>query len=303
MSSSSAPYIAGAGAVLATWLLERVSESKSPSSTLPAARAPGLDAGLEAAARPVLACSVARLSTVRTIWGAPIRTLPSGAGEDFVREFVIQRSTLTRALGDLAIAGVTNRPKLSPPCAEQWLELWLDAFQVCNHRAPSVFATVGSWGAGWWPLGADAGDPTAVSAIDWRSEVPVGGRSELGRAVDRCRALYSEARALAPLPGINAVLWLRSRQVTEAIHDLAIALDRVGFVHDVAGDALASLRRDLHPVRFLEKAADVVVAPIEVVLDTVAGPTLAAIAGTLIVTLAPWAAIGAAAYFVARRAL
>jgi hypothetical protein len=306
MPSKAAPFIAAGGAIIGTWLLERLGEaspSSSSSSTIAATRTEGLDAGLQAAARSVLACGTARLSNVRTIFGAPIRTLPSGAGEDFVREFVIQRSSLTRALGDLAIPGVTNRPRLSPPCAQQWLELWLDAFEACNRRDPDRFGTDSGTQIGWWPFDADPSNPFGKSPVDWRTERGQGKRTELGRAVDRCRGLYEEARALAPLPGIESVTWLRARKVTEAIQDMAIALDRVGFKHDVAGEALAALRRDLHPIRVIEKAVDVAVTPIELALDHVVGPTLATVVGALAMTLGPWLVVGGAVYLIVRRGL
>jgi hypothetical protein len=292
----STPLLAAAAAIGAAWLLERAADAPSLTSIAPT-RAAGMDTALQSAASRALPCGVARLSDVRTLFGAPIRTLPGGAGEDFIREFLIQRSSLTRALGDIGIPGITDRPKLSARCAELWLELWLDAFEVANHASPKAFAvskrpTVRQTGL--------FGIEVTFDPVDWRS-FDVDEPTALGRAVDAARTLRAFATAETVVGLGDLRPWIRARSVTEALLDLARELDAVGFQFDVGAEAIEALRRDLHPIRFVEKAADVVVAPVEVALEKAVGPTLGAIVGTLVVSLAPLLVIGGAAYLIAKR--
>lgn len=303
---SATPYVAAAGAIAATWLIEQLGQGGGGLANLiPAQERPqGMETGLNAAAREVLACGVRRLSSVVTLTGAEIRRLPSGAGEDFVREYFIQRVTLNRALGDLAIPGITNRPKLTAACAEQWLELWLDAFETANARNPAAFALDKGRivGGGLQPVRLEH-----APIGDWQSAAPQGDRTHLGKVFERVRGLYVEAKLVATVPIAGSLVWIKARQVTEALEDFAGALDHSAFSFAVTGhvmaEALATLRRDLHPVRFVEKAADVVVAPIELTLEKFVGPVLAATLGAIGMTLLPWAVVAGATYYLVRRAL
>lgn len=303
--ASSTPYIAAAGAIAATWLLEQVGTGGGALATLiPAARPVGTDRGLEAAARSDLACGVRRLSDVTTLTGARIRTSgPLGAGEDFIREFLIQRSSLTRALGDLGIPGLTNRPRLTAACSSEWLALWLDAFAVANGANPKAFAIDHGRPSTAGPFLTRVYDPIG----DWRSAAPIGDPSPLGRLVTRARGLYTEARIVEAVPFVGELPWIRARQVTELLQDLAAMLDWAAGVAaangQISGEALATLRRDLHPVRVVEKVVDVAVGAAELALDKVVGPVAAATVGALAMTLLPWLVVGGATYFLVRRAM
>lgn len=299
--SASTPYVAAGVAIGATFLLERISEAPSTSS-LPATRVPGFDSTLNLAAARALPCGTTRLSSVTTLTGAEIRRLPSGAGEDFVREFLIQRSSLTRALGDIGIPGLTNRPKLSARCAVEWCALWLDAFQSANGANPRAFALESHL-----ITGTNQIDPIG----DWRSfqfgrsaANVFGGplkTTSLGRAFEELRALHAHAAIETAGPLADVRPWIRARNVTEGIQDFARELDSVAFTHDVGSEALAALRHDLHPIRVVEKAADLIVKPVELALDKVIGPSLAALVGTLLVSLAPLLVVGGVVYVVAKR--
>jgi hypothetical protein len=298
MNSSSTALLAAAGAVAGAWLLERWADA--PSATgIPATREEGGVDALNAAAARALPCGVQRLSGVETIWGTLIRTLQGGAGEDFIREFVIQRSSLTRALGDIGIPGLTDRPRLSARCALAWLELWLDAWQVANRANPRAFALDHGRIVFGGPLA-----PTTIAfdrAPEWRSAGSVSNPSSLGRAFEALRALRAHAAIETAGPLADVRPWIRAREVTEALLDFARELDSVAYSHDTSSEALDALRRDLHPMRFVEKAASVVVTPVEVALDKVVGPTVTAVVGTAVVSLAPILVIGGVVYMLVRK--
>jgi hypothetical protein len=301
--SDPAPYVAAAGAVFATWLLEHTGGASSIlESVIPPGRAAGYDNGLTAAAREELACGVRRLSSVRTWYGAAIRTLPSGAGEDFVREFWIQRANLNAARGELGIPGLTNRPRLTAECAAQWIELWLDAWQVCNAANPRAFAL----DHGRFELRGPLGSPIHFDpAGSWRTAEPRSAPSHLGKVIARARGLHTEARIVSAVPFVGELVWIKARQVTETLLDLAGALDWCSGIDvangQIVAEAAATLRRELHPVRYVEKATGVVVGAAELALTKVAGPVLSATVGAIAMTLIPWLVVGGVTYYLVRR--
>lgn len=320
--------LAVAGAALAgAWLLERLNESK-PSTDIQPTRNAAMDPTLGELAR-VMPCDLERFANLKTLTGAEVRKLPSGAGEDFLREFFIQRMSLVKSQGDLALFGgqgtdgilgalLPGRPALSALCAKQWLEMWLNAWQAAA-RASGAYAVAErvTIGGGRSPYGN-----AACSTTDWRAawSMPTTltgstfgatdscRMTSLGKAWLRLRELHLAAEA-ATAPAIpesvqTAKPWILARHTSEALQDFAREMDNASFSHgDAYAEALDTLRKDLAPVNFLRKAADWAVTPAEVALDNVVGPALSSFLGTVVVAVLPYAALGAAIYVVAKRSM
>lgn len=324
--SKAAPYIAAAGAIGGTWLIDNWGELGAGPA---APRQSGMNTALEASATH-MPCGLPRLSSVTTLTGAQIRQLPSGAGEDFIRELAIQRASITNKLGTL-VPGL-ERPKLTARCAQEWIGIWLDAWQVANAANPKAFAIARPPpppdSPSWWQLTGPWSIVTAPlylgdalkqwnppPAGPWHSTPAPSPASSLGRAWQHLRELHAEAAAanlvtgtvdfLAGLFGADTDtgerVWVGARKTTDALMMFAQEMDAAGFNLDT-DSALAQLRRDLHPLRFVEKAVDVVVTPIELATQHVVGPVLSATVGALATTLLPWIVVGGAVYILARRA-
>jgi hypothetical protein len=298
---TTSPYLVVGGAVVATWLLERgLDGSTGPaSSAIPFTREAGLDQGLATAAagRP---CGIERLGSTKTLTGAEIMRLPSGSGADFIREYCIERICLTKALGDIAIPGLTNRPKLSARCAAAWCEQWLDAWQVANRTNPRAFALDHGRIAGGVlaPLTL-AFDPAPA----WRSIDSVDNPSDIGKAFMRVLKLHSFATIDATTPLADVRPWIQARETAEALMDFARELDGGGFSHDTGWEALADLKHDLSPTRVLEKAAGAAAAPLEIALRDLVGPVLAAAVGVIVSAALPLLVVGGVVYYVTKRGI
>lgn len=285
--------IAGAAAAaLAVYAIDQATQPKArPSSDIPPEKAAGFGAGLKYLAEH-MPCGVAR---------------PGGPQADFLREFFHQRTLLTVQFGDLGIAGLTARPNISARCAESWIAAWLDAWQAARAER------AGAWRIAKYPItgGALAGSAVAQKdPTDWRdpySEL-VGpaaageftsstALSDLGKAWKRLIELHNRAQW-----GGDARPWLGAREVCEALQQFARELDDVGFTHgDAEAEAFDQLTKDLHPVRFVEKAADFALAPVEAVLGGLVGPGLALLLSTVVGAVLPYVVVGGAIYLVIRK--
>jgi hypothetical protein len=339
----STPYIVAGGAILATWAIDHWDELMPSAPSVP--RRPAMSTALERVGSPamLLPCQVRRLDHVITLTGAPIRQMASGVGEDFLREAHIQTASLSAALGSLLPA--IKRPKLTARCAAQWIERWLDAWQLANQSDPQAFhveqkatsapdtSSVGGFlldTVGPWTFGI-VGGVASILASDplpghdtydrvgpWRTAATPSRLSALGRTWEKLRQLHREAQSMIAVANIADIfggifgqevaaagepVWVGARRTTETIFAFAGQLDTVGFQHpSVKAEAVAQLKRDLHPARFAEKAVDVVVTPVEFAIEKVVGPTLAATLGALATSLLPWLVVGGAVYYLARRA-
>jgi hypothetical protein len=328
------PYITAAGAVGAAWLVDHWDELK-PSSPGPP-RTAAMDSALERFVTIELPCNAPRLASVASVTGAPIRQLPSGAGQDFVREFLIQRGSLVDAFGSF-VPGL-EWPRMPAHCAQQWIERWLDAWQAANTSNPRAFRVeqkvtsapdTSSVPRFLWSSVKDVlgiGDDTHAPLPghdsyervgSWRTAATPARLSALGRAWSHLRQLHSEASAAAGLGAVADVfgglfgsgvseagqqVWVGARRVTQALYEFAGQMDVVGFHHpDARSEAVAQLKKDLHPVRFVEKAVDVAVAPVELAAQHVVGPVLSATLGALASSLLPWLAVGGAVYLLVKR--
>ncbi len=318
-----APYAAAAGAIVAAEAIEYLNRPKS-GSDIAATREAGTVPGIEAAARQELPCKVKRIDGAKTWYGATIRTLGSGAGEDWLRELHIQRASLCEALGDLGIGKLTLRPKLNAHCARQWLELWLDAWEVAARKSPKAYAAYDISRGTASQHGTCSGSPSSWRELDAKGDsfpasfddamhmglgAPAGGwrcmPTDLGKVLLRVIKLRAAAAYYAQVADIVDAAgepWILARQAYEALDDLALELDRVSVSYgDAEAEALATLRQDLHPVKFLHKAANWAMVPVEVALNDVIGPALSLFASTVVVGLLPYVVIGGAIYLVVRR--
>jgi len=223
--SASTPYLAAGGAILATWAIDHWDDFFP--STPSVARRPAMTSALERVAALSLPCEIDRLDRVTTLTGAPIRQLPSGAGEDFLREAHIQTASLVAALGNLAPGFA--RPKLTARCAMQWVARWLDAWQTANQGDPQAFhvedkptsapdtSSVGSFlvdTLGPWTFGIAGGIAAIVSSDPlpghetyervgpWRTAATPARLSGLGRSWEKLRQLHQEASAAAGVAAI-----------------------------------------------------------------------------------------------------
>jgi hypothetical protein len=332
---SSAPYIAAGGAIGATYLLEHWHELFPSTSATAPPRSAAMSSALDRFASVELPCAAPRLPVVTSVTGAPIMRLPSGAGADFLREALIQRGSLVQAFGSLTPA--FEWPRLTARCAQEWIERWLDAWQVANASNPNAFrieqvltsapdtsgvfsflgSSIGQILTPWVDRGPLPGHDTYARIGPWRSAPSPARFSSLGKIWDRLRALHVEATAAAAFGDITGVfgglfgsdvaavgdqVWVGARRVTQAIVDFAGQLDVVGFVYpDAKAEAIAELKRDLHPTRVVERAVDIVLTPIEGAIEHVVGPAISATLGALASSLLPWLVVGGAVYLIARR--
>jgi hypothetical protein len=326
------PYVAAGGAVLGSWLIDHWGELMPGTPAPP--RTPAMETALDRFVTIDLPCNASRLATVESVTGAPIRQLPSGAGEDFVREYLIQRGSLVAAFGTF-VPGL-EWPKMPAQCAKEWIERWLDAWQSANTSNPQAFhveqkaTSAPDTSSVWrfltssvgeiltpWNTESLPGHVTYDRVGPWRSVATPARLSSLGRAWQRLRDLHTEATSAAALGSIADVfgglfgsevaaagqqVWVGARRVTQALYDFAGQMDAVGFSYpDARAQAVAQLKKDLHPVRFVEKAVDVVVGPVELAAQHVVGPVLSATLGALASSLLPWIVVGGAAYLLVRK--
>ena len=323
----SAPYAAAIGAVGAAALVEYLNQSP-PEGAIPATMEKGTRPGLEAAAAASLPCAP-RLEVTTTLTGAPIQTLDgSKAGADWLREFFIQRQSLTRALGDLGIAGLTNRPKLTAGCSRRWLENWLEAWEAAAARSPEAYAIYDQGGdAGsrlacpgsprhWRGIAldrrwaADAGGFALPDAwLDSTGIIPTACRiTELGRAFRRVLMLHALAVAGEAIEGVLELVgaappWIYARQVAEALQDFARELDEVAVNHgDARAEGWAEFVRTVStPSNYLHAVADGGMAQLELAMKGVVGPALSLFLSTVVVAVLPYVVIGGAIYLVVKR--
>lgn len=332
---TSAPYIAAGGAIAATYVLEHWDALFPSVGAAAPPRSAAMSTALDRFGSVDLPCAAPRLAVVTSVTGAPIMRLPSGAGADFLREALIQRASLVQAFGSLT--PVLEWPRMSARCAQEWIERWLDGWQVANASNPNAFrveqaltsapdtssvfgfigSSIGQILTPWVDRGPLPGHDTYDRVGPWRSAPSPPRPSSLGRIWDRLRSLHAEATAAAAFGDVTGALgglfggdvaavgqqaWVGARRVTQAIVDFAGQLDVVGYVYpDTKAAAIAELKRDLHPTRFVERAVDVVLTPIEGAIELVVGPAISATLGALTMSLLPWLVVGGAVYLIARR--
>lgn len=214
-------------------------------------------------------------------------------GGDAFREWIQQRDSLAATHG-----AILSRPKLSAKCAQEWCELWLDAWQAAHTADPVAFGVRRDFEA---PLGQ------SLEPWDWRTMPLLFTATNLTPVGTAFHTLLvyrnAAARAANEVDGVS--VWYR--QAYGATRTMALRLDSAtitggpdlsagAFFSDV-GENTKNLLGDA-----AKATGDGLAWSIESVVAPIFGAGVGAVLGVLGSAIAPYLAVGGVAYLAYRGA-